>query len=126
MWLNQIDQSAHNIAEYKHDEDLVGTTFSGYYTAYYHENMLYSVRKKGSNITVLVYAGNPYKAIERAAYINAFCQQGTWSNQVLVSDGFGGKRVGYVCSACNQFVPNKGNFCLNCGADMRGGIDEEL
>lgn len=45
---------------------------------------------------------------------------GSWSNQVLIDDGFGGKRVGYVCSACKQFVPNKGNFCLNCGADMRG------
>lgn len=45
---------------------------------------------------------------------------GSWSNQVLIDDGFGNKRVGYVCSACKQFVPNKGNFCLNCGADMRG------
>ena len=47
-------------------------------------------------------------------------RHGTWSNQVLIDDGFGGKRVGYVCSACKQFVPNKGNFCLECGADMRG------
>lgn len=48
---------------------------------------------------------------------------GSWSNQVLIDDGFGGKRVGYVCSACKQFVPNKGNFCLNCGADMGGEND---
>ena len=45
---------------------------------------------------------------------------GSWSNQVLIDDGFGGKRVGYICSACKQFVSNKGNYCLECGADMRG------
>ena len=43
---------------------------------------------------------------------------GSWSNQVFIDDGFGGKQVGYVCSACRHFVPNKGNFCLNCGAKM--------
>lgn len=51
---------------------------------------------------------------------------GSWSNQVLVDDGFGGKRVGYVCSACKKFVPNKGNYCLECGADMRGDQNDRV
>jgi len=120
MWLNQIDKSAHTIAEYHHDKDLVGTTVSGDYTAYYHKNRLYSVRKNGSRVTVLVYAGNPYKAIERAADISAFCQHGTWSDQKLFDDGFGGGRVGYICSACGKYVPCKGNYCSECGARMDG------
>lgn len=111
MWLNQLDAAAHTVAEYEHDTDLVGTTVSGDYTAYYHENRLYSVRKKGSSVTALVYAGNPYKAIERAADVSAFCQRGTWSDQKLFDDGFGGGRVGYICSACGKFVPNKGKRC---------------
>lgn len=45
-------------------------------------------------------------------------KHGQWSGQVLKDDGFGSKSVGYICSACKQFVPNKGNFCLNCGATM--------
>ena len=51
---------------------------------------------------------------------------GSWSNQVLIDDGFGGKRVGYVCSACKKFVPNKGNYCLECGADMRGEQNDRV
>lgn len=44
---------------------------------------------------------------------------GSWSEQVLIDDGFGGKKVGYICLVCKQFVPNKGKFCLECGADMK-------
>lgn len=121
MWLNQIDKSAHTIAEYHHDEDLVGTTVSGDYTAYYHENRLYSVRKKGSSVTALVYAGNPYKAIERVRA--AGDQHGTWSDQKIFDDGFGGGRVGYICSACGKYVPCKENYCSECGARMDGDID---
>ena len=36
-------------------------------------------------------------------------QHGNWSKQALVSDGFGGFRVGYICSVCKHFVPSKGN-----------------
>lgn len=43
-------------------------------------------------------------------------KHGRW----LIDDGYGGKRVGYVCSACRQFVSSIGNYCLECGADMRG------
>lgn len=118
MWMNQLDTAAHTVAEYEHDTDLVGTTASGDYTAYYHENRLYSVRKKGSSVTALVYAGNPYKAIERVRAAGG--QHGTWSDQKLFDDGFGGGRVGYICSACGKYVPNKGNFCSECGARMDG------
>lgn len=45
-------------------------------------------------------------------------KHGEWGRQVLVDDGFGGKRVGYICPVCNEFVPHKGNYCLNCGAKM--------
>ena len=46
-------------------------------------------------------------------------KRGKWSDQMLFDDGFGGGRVGYICSACKKYVPFKGNFCGECGADMR-------
>lgn len=52
-------------------------------------------------------------------------KRGKWSKQGLKPDGFGGFRVGYICSACKEFIPNKGNFCSNCGADMRGGAEND-
>lgn len=48
-------------------------------------------------------------------------RHGHWSNQMLFDDGFGGARVGYICSACKKYVPFKGNYCGNCGAKMDGG-----
>ncbi len=50
---------------------------------------------------------------------------GTWSPQMLFADGFGGSKVGYICSACNQYVPFKGNYCGECGAKMNGGTNDE-
>lgn len=50
-------------------------------------------------------------------------KRGTWSDQALFDDGFGGFRVGFICSCCKQYVPVKGNFCSNCGAVMRGEIE---
>ena len=41
-----------------------------------------------------------------------------WGKQILIDDGFGGKRVGYICLACKEYVPNKGNYCSNCGEKM--------
>ena len=51
-------------------------------------------------------------------------KHGEWGRQVLVYDRFGDKRIGYICPVCNEFVPNKGNYCLNCGAKMDGGDSE--
>ena len=45
-------------------------------------------------------------------------KHGTWSNQKLFDDGFGGGKVGYICSACSKYVPYKGNYCSECGAKM--------
>ncbi|MBP7188263.1 MAG: hypothetical protein KBA55_16225 [Ruminococcus sp.] len=45
-------------------------------------------------------------------------RHGTWSDQKLFDDGFGGGRVGYICSACGKYVPCKGNYCSECGARM--------
>ena len=42
--------------------------------------------------------------------------QGYWGEQTLVDDGFGGHNIGYICPVCKQFVPHKGNYCLECGA----------
>ena len=47
-------------------------------------------------------------------------RHGTWSDQKLFDDGFGGGRVGYICSACGKYVPCKGNYCSECGARMDG------
>ena len=45
-------------------------------------------------------------------------RHGTWSDQKIFDDGFGGGRVGYICSACGKYVPCKGNYCSECGARM--------
>lgn len=45
-------------------------------------------------------------------------RHGTWSGQKIFDDGFGGGRVGYICSACGKYVPCKGNYCSECGARM--------
>lgn len=35
---------------------------------------------------------------------------GRWSKQMLFDDGYGGKKVGYICSACRKYAPFKGNW----------------
>lgn len=51
---------------------------------------------------------------------------GRWSKQmrfdVLFDDGYGGKKVGYICSACRKYAPFKGNYCGNCGAKMESEV----
>lgn len=47
-------------------------------------------------------------------------KHGKWSKQGLVVDEYGDKHIGYICSVCKNFVPNKGNYCLECGAKMDG------
>lgn len=50
--------------------------------------------------------------------VNLKQKTGRWSKQMLFNDGYGGKKVGYICSACRKYVPFKGNYCGNCGAKM--------
>lgn len=47
--------------------------------------------------------------------------RGKWS---LVTDRYGinGESV-WKCSACSEMTISKGDFCPNCGADMRGEKD---
>ena len=63
--MNALDRSAHTVAQFKPDENLVGSTTCDKYTAYYHENRLYSIHKDGSDIVMLVYAKDPYEAIAK-------------------------------------------------------------
>ena len=42
-----------------------GVTFEDEYRAFYHEEGLYSVETVGTGVVCLVYAWNPYEAIER-------------------------------------------------------------
>lgn len=50
-------------------------------------------------------------------------KQGSWSEQMVFDDGFGGGRIGYICSACKQYIPFKGKFCGECGARMDGDAE---
>ena len=43
----------------------IGATFEDEYRAFYHEEGLYSVETVGTGVVCLVYAWNPYEAIER-------------------------------------------------------------
>ena len=47
-------------------------------------------------------------------------EHGKWSRQGFMIDEYGDRHLGYVCSVCKKFVPNKGNYCLECGAKMDG------
>lgn len=51
-------------------------------------------------------------------------KHGKWGKQVLVTDEYGDKHIGYICPVCKKFVPNKGNYCLECGAKMDGKDDD--
>ena len=47
-------------------------------------------------------------------------RHGKWGKQVLITDEYGDKHIGYICPVCKKFVPNRGNYCLECGAKMDG------
>ena len=59
----QIDKALHRFMKEDYS-NLHGSTEKDGYRAFYHEEMLYSVRHIKSGIVSLVYARNPYKAIE--------------------------------------------------------------
>ena len=65
---SRLDKGAHNLMEFfdgRNGDELVGFTRVGQYIAFYHEERLYSVYDKQRGTCTLVYAGNPYKAIEK-------------------------------------------------------------
>ena len=61
-----IDRIAHTMMEFNPSVNVSGTTYKDGYTAFYHEERLYSVRDIARGIVSLVYAGSPYEAIEKA------------------------------------------------------------
>ena len=61
----RIDRIAHTIMEFDPSANANGTTRKDGYTAFYHEESLYSVRDIERGTVTLVYAGNPYEAIEK-------------------------------------------------------------
>lgn len=66
--------------------------------------------------------------IMRMPFIDAEpVKHGKWSKQCLQQDVFGDYRVGFICSACKNFVPIKGKYCAECGAkmDLKDGENNE-
>lgn len=59
------DQCAHRIMEDIPNPAWHGSTVEGDYLAFYHEERLYSVRHLKKGICSLVYARNPYEAIQK-------------------------------------------------------------
>lgn len=62
----RIDKAAHSIMEFKPQG--CGMTEVEGYTAFYHEERLYSVRDLAKGTVTLIYADNPYAAIEKASW----------------------------------------------------------
>lgn len=60
---SQIDKMAHKLMDFN-PLNAFGRTVVDGYLAFYHENGLYSVRNIDRGIVSLVYARNPYQAIE--------------------------------------------------------------
>lgn len=67
----QIDQCAHRLMEFDISPDCHGNTVVGDYITFYHEERLYTVRHLKKGISCLVYARNPYDAIEKVRAIDA-------------------------------------------------------
>lgn len=60
----RLDKAAHKLMNFI-PGDVVGATTKGAYTAFYHQERLYSVRNAQTGIVSLVYAGNPFEAIDK-------------------------------------------------------------
>lgn len=61
----RIDKAAHILMEF--NPQGYGMTEVDGYTAFYHEERLYSVRNIAKGTVTLIYADNPYAAIEKAS-----------------------------------------------------------
>lgn len=61
----RIDKAAHSLMEFKPQG--YGMTEVDGYTAFYHAERLYSVRDILRETVTLIYADNPYQAIEKAS-----------------------------------------------------------
>lgn len=61
----RTDHMAHGLMAFN-PIGLHGATVEGEYIAFYHEERLYSVRNTKENTLLLIYAGNPHEAIQKA------------------------------------------------------------
>ena len=78
----------------------------------------YPVRYNNTSIEQGMTITGIEQALNEMPIIQPKQKTGRWSKQMLFDDGYGGKKVGYICSACRKYVPFKGNYCGNCGAKM--------
>lgn len=60
-----LDRMAHTLMEFRPIQNASGVFKRDGYEAFYHEDRLYSVRHIKSDAVILVYANNPYAAIEK-------------------------------------------------------------
>ena len=60
----------------------------------------------------------PLYQIDTAPTVKLKRTQGKWIKD-YTHEEHGGASI--VCSICSYSIPNKSNFCPNCGADMRKG-----
>ena len=66
-----VDRMAHTLMEFSPTANTCGSTVKDGYIAFYHEDRLYSVRHIDSGILLLIYAKNPYEAIEKVKKVVA-------------------------------------------------------
>ena len=62
---SRIDNVAHTLMEFNPSVNMEKTVYKAGYTAYYHDELLYSVRDNERGIVSLVYANSPFAAIEK-------------------------------------------------------------
>ena len=60
-----VDRMAHTLMEFRPIPNACGVLTRDGYESFYHEDRLYSVRHIKSGAVILVYANNPYSAIEK-------------------------------------------------------------
>ena len=64
-----IDKAAHRVMDFHLNSELLcgmnGTSIDGDFVAFYHEERLYSVRHRKTDVVSLVFANNPNDAIMR-------------------------------------------------------------
>ena len=85
----RLDKGAHNLMAFYDEEigkDLHGFVRTDRYTAFYHEERLYSVFDNVREICSLVYADSPYKSIEKVSE----------GNITFISNGNSNTQIGHV------------------------------
>lgn len=71
----RIDKMAHKVMEFRPIPNSYGVLSDGRYTAFYHEDELFSVRDNITNMVILIYAKSHKKAIDKVKTMT-FTQSG--------------------------------------------------